>query len=316
MELAVPAIAGQAGVLRRDRSTALDGGEILREDDAPLQFGRMGIGAARQVDRAAAVPEVLPVPLRGGLRLVRVRQLARRILASERQHERQRRSGRRARQHVLVRLLGIDVRRAFPAEGDDISRIVELPMKVESRRPAAQQPGLMRFGTVPVFAANEILAGIGKGDAHRELPQANQRRLDADGQQVQLGMAARAHQHRLAQHAKSAREQPAIQIQRLLRVENIFRPGQRTEAADQPQTHARQVEPMRIGAATRRPPGRCHHAASDMAPCARPRRRTFADNPTAHSHWDWAMCASPTATASAPAWRRARRADRRRSAGP
>ena len=43
MKLAEPAVAGQPCLLRRQRTTALNPREILREDDAAFQFLPAGI---------------------------------------------------------------------------------------------------------------------------------------------------------------------------------------------------------------------------------------------------------------------------------
>ena len=62
VELAFPAVEGQPGLLRREPAGALDGRQVLRQHDAPLEFPPAGIGAAGEIDRAAGGPEPVPVP--------------------------------------------------------------------------------------------------------------------------------------------------------------------------------------------------------------------------------------------------------------
>ena len=66
VELAVPAIAGESGLLRRHGAGALDGGEVLGEDDAALQFAGARIGRGGEIDGGAGVPEGGPVFVGGG----------------------------------------------------------------------------------------------------------------------------------------------------------------------------------------------------------------------------------------------------------
>ena len=63
VKLAIPAIAGQPGLSRRSRPATLHGGEILGEDNSPLQFGSPQVAAAGQLHRPARLPET--VPMRG-----------------------------------------------------------------------------------------------------------------------------------------------------------------------------------------------------------------------------------------------------------
>src|SRR6185369_3036207 len=68
VELAVPAIAAESGLLRRHGAGALYGGEVLREDDAALQFPGARIGRAGEIDRRARSPECGPMLFGGGKR--------------------------------------------------------------------------------------------------------------------------------------------------------------------------------------------------------------------------------------------------------
>ncbi|MEV4285691.1 hypothetical protein AB0K40_09305 [Nonomuraea bangladeshensis] len=65
VELAVPGVGGQAGLLRRGGAGAVDRREVLRQHDAAFQLGRSRVGAAREVDGGAGGPE-LPPPSHGG----------------------------------------------------------------------------------------------------------------------------------------------------------------------------------------------------------------------------------------------------------
>ena len=60
VELAVPAVAREAGLLRRKRPRALDRREVLREHDAPFQLGGAQVPAPGQLEAAALLPEPLP----------------------------------------------------------------------------------------------------------------------------------------------------------------------------------------------------------------------------------------------------------------
>jgi len=70
VELAVPAVEGQPGLLRRQLPRALDGRQVLRQHDAAFQLAPPRVAAARQVDRAALAPEPLPMLPRRGERVV------------------------------------------------------------------------------------------------------------------------------------------------------------------------------------------------------------------------------------------------------
>jgi hypothetical protein len=65
MELAVPTVEEQSRLGRWKRAGAVDGGVVLRENDAAFEFGRARIGAIPQIDRGALGPKILPV-LGGG----------------------------------------------------------------------------------------------------------------------------------------------------------------------------------------------------------------------------------------------------------
>ena len=51
VELALPAVEREARLLRREAARALDGGEVLREHDAPLQLAPARVAAPREIDR-------------------------------------------------------------------------------------------------------------------------------------------------------------------------------------------------------------------------------------------------------------------------
>ncbi len=66
VKLAVPAVAGQSGFLRRQRARTLDRCQVLRENDAPLQFMGALVVRTGEIDCAARCPEALPVRARRG----------------------------------------------------------------------------------------------------------------------------------------------------------------------------------------------------------------------------------------------------------
>src|ERR1019366_4941846 len=65
-KLAVPTIAGEPGLLRGHGTGALDGGEVLGEDDAPLQLAGARVRRGGEVDGGAGGPEGGPVLFGGG----------------------------------------------------------------------------------------------------------------------------------------------------------------------------------------------------------------------------------------------------------
>ena len=69
VELAVPAIAGKPGFLRRQRAGALDGGQIFGKHRPALQLACARIGGGGEIERRAARPEPRPVIARGLVRL-------------------------------------------------------------------------------------------------------------------------------------------------------------------------------------------------------------------------------------------------------
>src|SRR5471030_1507026 len=60
VEFSIPGVVKQPGLLRRQRTGAMDRRVVKRKDDAPLQFFRARIGAAAQINCAAVVPEIFP----------------------------------------------------------------------------------------------------------------------------------------------------------------------------------------------------------------------------------------------------------------
>src|ERR1043165_760122 len=74
MKLAVPTVDSQPCLLRRFRPGALNGREVLRENDAPLQFSRAMVAARGQLDCAALCPKASPVFAARGKRRRHVRQ--------------------------------------------------------------------------------------------------------------------------------------------------------------------------------------------------------------------------------------------------
>lgn len=63
VELSVPGVAGEAGFLGGHGAGALDGGEVLREDDAALEFFGARVLATGELDGSAGGPEAGPVAL-------------------------------------------------------------------------------------------------------------------------------------------------------------------------------------------------------------------------------------------------------------
>ena len=64
MKFALPGVVRQPGFRRRIFSGVLDGGEILRQHDAPFEFKPARVLAAGQINRAAGRPELVPIFLR------------------------------------------------------------------------------------------------------------------------------------------------------------------------------------------------------------------------------------------------------------
>ncbi len=61
VKLAVPGIRVEAFFLRNVFARAVHGGEVLRENDAPLEFERFRIVRAGEIDEAALAPIAAPV---------------------------------------------------------------------------------------------------------------------------------------------------------------------------------------------------------------------------------------------------------------
>src|SRR5205807_9639449 len=62
MEFAVPTIDHQSRFLRRHRTRAVNGGEVLRKHHAPFEFRSARVATIGEIDGAAFAPKSLPMP--------------------------------------------------------------------------------------------------------------------------------------------------------------------------------------------------------------------------------------------------------------
>jgi hypothetical protein len=207
MELAVPAIAGEAGFLRRQRSRALNGRLVLRKDDAAFQFLGARVAAAGKIHRAAAPPKTAPVLRAGRQSLFSGGPWGRSPTCPAKLTNKLQPVSRRP-QHKPMRPFALHFARRLPGNAHRVRIAVELADDLEPVRAAARFPAPVLFRVAPVGGVHGARA-VRKLETHRH-PAAYPHR-----QQVQLRMASRLHHYPLAVPLKLAAQRAAPQVQRL-----------------------------------------------------------------------------------------------------
>ena len=230
VELAVPTVAGEPGLLRRPRAGALDRGQVLRQHHAPLELLRARVLAALQIDGGAALPEAAPVALAGQERLGWRSPRQSHTLGRELTHPAELAPPPKVEQ-VRPGLLHLGL--AMRNDAHIVAVIVQLAAKTELAGLAAHDHGLVRPDARPVRRVHPRRSV-------REVEQDRQRlpRFNLHRQQVQRRMAAGPHRNRLSFHAEGTGQDSGPQIQGLT--------GFRDVRPVQPQPDPAQVQPVRV----------------------------------------------------------------------
>lgn len=215
--LTVPPVVHEPTLLGRlARGRAVDSDVVLREHDAPLQLGGVGVRRERQVDEAALAPVIVPpgrvslANLRGEVRGAPVRREVRRKL----QRSRGRVAGRRERVPVggdLVRPFGLIPRECErgvgrPAQVDEVARLLHLVSDVREVGAPAARDDVRRVVQREVVHAGEdlvlVLRGVdrrvGEVELDLEVTRPEQRGLDAERDGVRVEVALGHDRHGLA----------------------------------------------------------------------------------------------------------------------
>ena len=207
MELAEPAIAGEAGFLRRERAGALNGRLVLRKHDAAFQFLGARVAAAGEIHRAAAGPEAAPVLAAGRQSFLGGGKWSRSPACPPKLTDEIQAVSRRP-QHKPVRPFALHFAGRLPGNADGVSIAVELAGDVEPVRAAGRFRAPVLFRMAPV-------GGVHGARAVRKLEADRHAAADPHRQQVELGMASRLHHHPLAVPLELAVQYAGPQVERL-----------------------------------------------------------------------------------------------------
>jgi hypothetical protein len=221
MELAVPvaAVEQQSALLRRQGTGLVDRQQILRQDNAPFQLLPARIPACRQIDRAAAFPESLPVRLGGIPRLVEGWQFAGDLARRERADQFQSLGAAGRRQHEPMGFGRGQGGTGGPGQRDPVAVVVELPRQVGAVVAARRHHRAvrLRFGPVGTFRHPAFAAGLAVGECkgHREPAGGHQRRFDPDGNRIAVRRGAGDDLDRLSLDRVAAGQRTAPKIELL-----------------------------------------------------------------------------------------------------
>ena len=189
VELAEPGVDAEAGLLRRVGVGVVDGHDVLREDDAALQFGGAGVGVAGEVDDSAGGPVMPPVGAGGGFDGGYGVGHGRDPEESVGEPRGEFNLAGVGTQQELVRG-GLGQRCAGrPAGVNEVLGGIEGAVEVGEGGAAAGEHGGMGFGVRPVLIVGaEGVGCVGEGDAEFEAAGGDERRGDAGGDFVARGM--------------------------------------------------------------------------------------------------------------------------------
>ena len=245
VELALPAVEREPGLLRRVPAGALDRGEVLREHDPALQLAPAGIAASREIDGPAGRPEAVPVLLGGpaggleaGERLVEGR--------GGEGHDRLQGlpvSGR-LEDEVVLRLL-LEPAGRGPGEPDVVAVVVETALEVGASRRPADEHRRVRLRPGPV-RCGRVARAVGEANADRDAPPPDERRDDPHRDEVQARVAERLHRHLFSLEPEAAAERAVPEIEDLLDAGDVR--GRRGSAVleGQPEADAAEVQAMGV----------------------------------------------------------------------
>jgi hypothetical protein len=210
VELAEPTVAGESGFLRGHAAGALDGGEVLGEDDASLQFAGARVGCGGEIDGGAGSPEGCPVPFGDlengcglGAAVVGAVEGAaeRKVIACGSQNKTVR---------GLLRDGG-----CVPRNADGVGVPIQPAVQVETLRRGRVLPRGVLLRVFPI-------SGIHGAGAEGELEDYGNAALDPDRDHVFFGMAASLHRDLLPAPFELAVQRAAPQVEGLLNEVDVF----------------------------------------------------------------------------------------------
>ena len=208
VEFAVPTIAGESGFLRRERTRALDRGEVLREHGTAFEFGRGG-----EIDGGAVTPEVGPVRGSGRERGGGCGRLADSAIRSEGAGESE--VVTRWNEHVTMFGLALHLRDSGPGDRDAVRVVVEAAGESEVIGRGLERGGVVLLGMRPIGGAHAA-AAVGEfednGDASADL----------HGEAIECGVAAGLDGDGRTAPGEFAVQSAGPEVERLLREADVL----------------------------------------------------------------------------------------------
>ena len=245
VELAVPAVEGEPGLLRRVAAGALDGREVLRQDDAPLELAPARVAAHGEVDGAARGPEAIPVLACLSQGLVEARERLGDGAGREADRDFERVSAAaRGEQVVVPRVLGQSAR-GSPGEAHLVAVVVQAALQDGASWFRADERRLVGVGSGPV-GRGRVASPVREAQPDRDLPAPDERRDDAHRDRVQPRMAQGLDVHLLTVQAEAAAEHAPPQVEDLLDVLDVVTRRLAPVPQPQPEADASQVESVRV----------------------------------------------------------------------
>ena len=247
VELALPAVEREPGLLRRIAPGTLDRGEVLGQHDPPLQLAPAGLAASREVDRAPGRPEAIPVPLRGPARLLERGKGLRRRRGGE-GHDRFQgvAVSSRLEEEEVPLLLG-DRPGGGPGEPDAVPVGVESPQELGAPGVGADHRRLVSLGPRPV-GRRGVPRAVGEAEAEGQPSSADQGGDGPHRDEIEVRMAERLDLDGLALQPEAAPEDAVPEVEGLLDVRHVLARRLPAVGEGQPEADAAEVEAVGVGA--------------------------------------------------------------------
>ena len=225
--LAVPGVAEEPALLRWHVRHRLDGSQVLRQDDAPLQLRRPRIRAAAEIDGSPPLPERRPVASRRAERLVHARKRVHpRRGEAEGQLERARAIAREQQLVPLEAQLG-QRRVLAPREAHVKAGRVADTLQLQLPRASLDHARRVRLGLRPVERRGVLdLEAVppGEGHAHALSSRCEQRGVDPDRHAVARRVNGRLDPDRDAPQPIAAVDDTRPEIEPLSHLAHVLSP--------------------------------------------------------------------------------------------
>src|SRR6266536_6524110 len=109
----------------------------------------------------------------------------------------------------------------------------------------ANKSGLVPAGLFPVGGAH-LWRAVGEGQAHCQPPLVNQARFNAHGQEIKFRMNRRADHHRSSLELEAARQNARPEVELLVNVGDVCKPGFSAVGPPQTKPDLAQVQSVRV----------------------------------------------------------------------